>query len=268
MSFGVTLSVWLGLTGLGGIAFGAFRQGREVTRLTLARWLFAVGALAPVALLTARLARHAMGVHPGEIAGIGPLAAAAVASLAPFTLAAGFLFAVAVSVVARERGVRSRAIGEVYILEAVGAVLGGVAMSFLLLPSWDPVRIACLTTAVDALGALALTFAFRTSRSALRRSGGFAVAAAVVLGSAIVLAGPAGDALDDWTVRLQWRELGLTSQKNSIYGRIVTAASRAPRASFRCAVASRSLRSRHIPTPAFKAMATKIRAGKIRSRAA
>jgi spermidine synthase len=236
MSFGVTLSVWLGLTGLGGIAFGALRKGREVTRLTLARWLLGVGGLAPVALLTARLARRAMGLHPGEIVGIGPLAGAAFASLAPFTLAAGFLFAVAVSVVARDRGARSGAIAEVYVLEAVGAVLGGVAMSFLLLPVWDPVRIACLTTALDALGALVLAMSASEvgpgaaggvrrglARPAFRGSRTFACAAALVLCSGVMLAGPAGHALDDWTVRLQWRELGVTSQKNSIYGRIITA---------------------------------------------
>lgn len=225
MSFGVTLSVWLGLTGIGGIAFGAFRRGREITRVTLARWLLAVGALAPLALLTARFARQAAGVDPGEIVGVGPLTLAAVASLAPFTLAAGFLFAVAVSVVARERDGRGRAIGEVYVLEAVGAVLGGVAMSFLLLPHWDPVRIACLASALDAAGVLAILSTVPAGRRPVGRPRVLAAFALVVLACSLVLTGPPGAALERWSVRHQWRGLGLKSQTNSIYGRIVTAAS-------------------------------------------
>jgi len=225
MSFGVTLSVWLGLTGLGGIAFGARRRRREITRATLAAWLLAVGALAPIALLTARFARQALGVHPGEIVGIGPLVLAAMASLAPFALAAGFLFAVAVAAVARERRTTDRAIGHVYVLEAVGAVAGGVAMSFLLLPRWDPVRIACLATAADAIGVLAILSTLPAVRGAVRRPRTLVASALAVLACALVLTGPPGAALEHWTVRLQWRGLGFRSQTNSIYGRIVTAAS-------------------------------------------
>jgi spermidine synthase len=225
MSFGVTLSVWLGLTGLGGIAFGAFRRSREIGRAALGRWLLAVGALAPVALLTARFARPALGLSPGELVGIGPLALAAFASLAPFTLAAGYLFAVAVSAVARERKPRGRAIGEVYVLEAVGAVLGGTAMSFLLLPRLDPVRIASLAAALDAIAVLALASTLPKVGRTARRPRTLLAWAAVVAAAALVLTGPPGAALERWTVSLDWRGMGLVSQANSIYGRIVTTAS-------------------------------------------
>lgn len=224
MSFGVTLSVWLGLTGLGGIAFGARRRARDVTRAVFSRWLLMVGALAPVALLVARLARPAAGVHPGEIVGIGPLALAALAALAPFTLAAGYLFALAVSAVAREGGARGRAIGEVYVLEALGAVVGGLSMSFVLLPRLTPVQIAGLTTAADAAAVLLIASTLPPVRGAAHRPRALLASALVALVCALALSGPPGAALEGRTVRLAWRDLGFTSQTNSVYGRIVTTA--------------------------------------------
>lgn len=223
MSFSVALSVWLALTGLGGIAFAALRR-RRFTHVSLAGGLLTVGALAPVALMTARFARQALGVHAGEIVGVWPLVVAAAASLAPFTFAAGFLFPMAVSVLSRGRPTPGRAIGEVYILEALGAVAGGLAVSVLLLPRWDPVRIACLATAVDAAAALALAAVGRSTADGPRAPGRLRTACAAALVLAVVLTGPPGALLDGWTVRLQWRELGFRSQTNSIYGRIVTAA--------------------------------------------
>ncbi len=219
MSFGVSLSVWLGLTGLGSALYGALAGRIRPTRRTLARGLLVLGLLAPVALLAARLARRAIGLPAGELAGLPSLLFASVASLAPFTLAAGFLFALAVAVLAGERARPRDAIGAVYILEAIGAAASGILMSFVLLPRLDPVSIALLATAASAVLALALAAPRRSGR----RCPGLSVTAAIVAGVASLLAVTAGSRIDDATVAASWRSLGFRSQTNSIYGRIVAA---------------------------------------------
>ena len=232
MSFGVTLSVWLARAGPGSTHSGVFRGRFAASTRALAWGLLALGTLAPIALLTARLARKAMGVSAGELAGLPPLIVAAIASLAPFTLLSGFLFALAVAVRSRHRAgpdaapgrpASSSPVGEVYVLEAIGAAVGGIVLSFLLLPNWDPVRIALLIAAVNGVAALLLAGSsgrsFGAQRSLLRSP---VVPFAFVLAvAAVSLTVRGGEAIDEATVRLPWDELGYRAQANSVYGRIV-----------------------------------------------
>jgi spermidine synthase len=232
MSFGITLSVWLALVGAGSALYGGL--GRRVTASTraLAWGLLALGSLAPIALLVARLARKAMGVSAGELAGLRPLVTAAVASLAPLTLLSGFLFALAVAVLAARRSAPGAApdrsgtsspVGEVYVLEAVGAAVGGIVLSFLLLPHWGPVRIALLVTAANGAAALLLTRRPRRSPDVAGPAAPSPVVVVgfVLVGAAVALLARGGESIDEATVRLSWRELGFRAQTNSVYGRVV-----------------------------------------------
>ncbi len=221
LSFGVSLSIWLTLTGAGSALYGLVAGRLRPSRASVAWGLLALGTLAPLALVVARLARNAMGVGAGELTGLGPLIAAGAASLAPFTLVSGFMFALAVSVLSREPGQRESAVGSVYVLEAVGAALGGLLVSFVLLPSWDPVRIAFLATAANGVLACVIAVgAWKKAESSSRRPG-LLVVSVVVLVGAVSLLGSLGTRLDGATVAATWADLGFRSQTNSIYGRIV-----------------------------------------------
>jgi spermidine synthase len=219
MSFGLALSVWLLLTGAGGLAYGARARRAPFTLRSLSFSIAALGALAPAALFAARFARLAMSLPAGELAGLPPLLLAASASLAPFTLLAGFVFAAAVSVLADERLSGTGATGDVYVLEAAGAVAGGAVLSFLLLGRWDPVRIAFLAMSLNSAVAFALAAAARKSGA---RSRGLSAAALTLTAAAAICAGPLGTIIDDASIAAQWRDVGFHSRKNSIYGLIVT----------------------------------------------
>jgi len=220
MSFGITLAVWLALTGLGGLAFGPW--GRRLAPLpgTLARAHLALALLAPLALLSARFARVVLGLPAGELAGLVPLAGTAVVSLAPFTLTAGFTFALAVSVLSCRTPHGSRSIGHVYILEAVGSVVAGVLLSFVLLGQWSPTRIVSLVTLLNAAAALGLSYlpGRQPRRAAVVRLSALALVLASVAGMTEL-----GSHLDASTVARAWHGLGFLGQANSVYGQIVTA---------------------------------------------
>ncbi len=216
LSFGLALAVWLTFTGAGSALVGPLAGRIGSPRLAFARGLLALSVLAPVALVVARLARDTVGVGAGELAGPGTLFLASIIALAPFTLVAGFLFAVGVAALSRERA--PSAIGTVYILEAAGAAVGGILVSFVLLPHWDPVRIASFMAFLTAAAAFAIAHPPSavpgTSPARVR-----AAAVAVALGSIVLLA--LSPAVDDATVGIAWKDLGFRSQTNSVYGRIV-----------------------------------------------
>jgi spermidine synthase len=217
MSFGITLSVWLGLSALGSLIYGPTAQRRSFSASSLGRALLALGALAPATLLLARFVPRLLGVRAGELTSLGPLVAAAVVSLAPFTILAGFIFALAVSVASRATDRPEAAIGEVYVLEALGAVAAGLLMSFILLPHLEPLRIALLaTTATSVLAGTLL--AATTERPRLLRA---LAAPAMLVALSAILVGRPGTSIDAWTVSRQWKELGFRARTNSIYGLVV-----------------------------------------------
>lgn len=219
MSFALTLSAWLALTGVGGLAYGSPARRRRFSSASFAGALVVLGGLAPTTLLLARAARVASGLPAGELAGLPPLILSAVASLAPFTVLAGFIFANGVSLLAEHKTDRGAAVGEVYVLEAAGAVAAGILLSFVLLGRWAPARIAFLAMSLNC----ALAFAVhRASRRAAARGRTVPAVALLLSVGAAICSGPPGAALEDVSVAAQWRDLGFRSQANSLYGLIVT----------------------------------------------
>jgi spermidine synthase len=214
MSFGVTLALWLAFTAVGALFFGAVSR-RPYGAHALGLALLWLGVLAPASLLLARFARVAFGLPAGELAGLGSLVRAAAVSLAPFTILAGFTFALAVSVLSHTRRSPSRVIGEVYVLEAAGAAAAGPLLSFVLLGAWTATQIACLAGCAAATAALALALT-------ARRRGGLRLASGIALAGLAVALGSPGSSVDNATVALEWRSLGFLAQTNSVYGRIVT----------------------------------------------
>ncbi len=207
MSLGIALALWLALTGLGSL-LGSRTRGAGPA--VFARRLLLLGALAPVTVLAARFSPLLFGMAPGETGGPVPLLAAAALSIAPFAIVGGSLFPAAVALAGDRRG--GAPAGSVYVLEAAGAVVAGLVVSFALLPHWSALRIALLMTAAAAVSGLLV------ARGRERRV--FA-AAAIVLG--LLAALPLGDSLDEAALEVRWRKLGFVASRNSVHGRIVVA---------------------------------------------
>ncbi|MBN2565462.1 MAG: hypothetical protein JXB46_07100 [Candidatus Eisenbacteria bacterium] len=230
MSFGVVLSLWLITGGLGAAAFGvvfrkyraaqdASRPGLQPHPALIATLLLVLGALSPVTLFVARFARVAMGLQATELVGFTPLVVASLISVLPFTAPAGFLFALATSVLSDLTRRSREAGGRVYVAEAAGAAVSGLLVSLVLLPRSNPIAISLLATVLCCVSGAVLLVA------SSRRQGRppfvtLSVAAALGAAAVIVAIGLSGR-LDDLSVAVRWRELGFQSQTNSKYGRIV-----------------------------------------------
>lgn len=228
MSLGITLSVWL-ISAAAGSALASRVPGLDrAGRGTLTTAFVALAIVSPLAILLSRVAGRLIGISPSELTGIQPLVLGTALSVVPFTLLSGFMFALSAAVASRERThlrrdrsgsalLAAESVGDVYIYEALGALVAGPLLSLALLGSMGPLSIALLSGFLCSLAGLALALT-SASRPPLRR---VAVPLIVLVLFALALVGP-GDWLDRATVGAQWRELGFVTTSDSIYGRIVT----------------------------------------------
>jgi spermidine synthase len=181
MVMGVVLAAWLLLSAIGVMA-GARWVGRRGVFLPVGFGL--LGVLGPLTLLAVRLLPLATAHVPGQTMGFTVVVAASSVVLLPFCVVAGALFPL---------GLRAFAGQEVrgYLVEALGFLAGGLALSFVFLPLTST-STAVLAASAACLGCAAIDLLWDRPLPAR--------AAALLLlllgaGAAIMAAGP----FDRWS---------------------------------------------------------------------
>jgi len=218
ISIGVMLATWLLWTGLGSLGLG-----RLVGRLKRpGLWLGAallVGAVLLVATVVGaqylKVILRAKGqASLGQIRPFGMMLVSCLALLGPFCLVNGFLFPLACRA-ARETGAAG-SVGSVYLLEAVGAAVGGGCYSFALVQWVNPLDMAAALAAIWFLAASCLG----TEEWYPVSSWVFVVLGAVGMGSACGIATGAGANRALSIEAAYWRPLLLMATTDSLYGRV------------------------------------------------
>jgi len=173
IAVGAFLGLWLA-----GIAIGALavrRFAADADRLTVPL-LVSLGLLPLAAVVLARLARDAAGVPAYEPFPLTGLLLWSIPVAVPVALATGALVP---SLAARARAFGG-SVTEIYVLEALGSLAGGVGTSGLLAVGVEPVVLVIAGGGVGALAALAL--AARGARPALAALAAALFAGALLLG--------------------------------------------------------------------------------------
>lgn len=207
LSLGLMLAGWLLWTAAGSGLLG--RLGVATTRpaYLVALLEVAVSAALPLGIVAARLSRHAFQPVTGEMLGPGQMLVAALAVLAPFCLLSGWLFAAGSRLRMRAAGEEAAgASARVYLLEAAGSAVGGLAASLVLIRWLDSFAVAWLLAAANWMVAARLAFRRMT-----------AVAAAGVL---LVPAWVTTRVLENVSLRALWRGLTVLESRNSPYGNL------------------------------------------------
>jgi spermidine synthase len=217
LTLGLMLAAWLFWTGLGSWILGRLAD-RPWSRIRLLNFSQAVILfLLPAVLFMARNARSIWGFLPGEITGLEPMLITAFVLLAPLCLLLGFLFALGCRIFSAHFGRSVRAIGNVYILEALGASLGGLLLNFLLIRMLDPFRIVLLIGSLNLLAALLV----RMSQSEFGTRQGKRILVVLFLATTLIILIFGGAGRLGWiSSRLAWQPLDLVREDDSIYGRL------------------------------------------------
>jgi len=220
-SLGAILAAWMFWVAVGSWGLGRFAD-RFKDRLSILTFCqIGVLLLFPTVLFATRNVRSIWGTFPGEIIGFGPMMISSFILLAPLCLLLGFLFALGCRIFSSFYGISVRGIGNVYILEAIGASMGGLVLNFLLIQILDPFQIALSVGGINLLAALIIQFS--PTQRGKSRALKFLVVILLVGATGLLLSGEASQ-LNSLSSKLQWRPLDLIHHENSIYGNIAVTA--------------------------------------------
>ncbi len=214
LSLGLILATWLFW-----VALGAWATGRLAERLQagVRSFVFSCGLIAlllPSAIVLIRSLRIILDITPGLMIGFGSMSCSIIVILAPLCLILGFQFTLGSRLLARQGGT----VGHAYVLEGIGAAVGGALFSFLLVKYLNPIQIAMGLGAVNLLAgyrAIALPNLRTSSEDRVRWQSAVLLLCGALLA---VVALPLGALLNQATLNWQWGKV-LFSQ-DSVYGRL------------------------------------------------
>lgn len=197
--FGLVLMAWLAW-----VAVGSWGLPRLVGFPGSGEAAFAGGLAIAAGVLPAQMAlvrgtRSLLEVTPGAFVPWASTAMAAVLIPAPLCVLGGLLFALGARLTVKQGGTT----GQAYVWESVGALIGGVLFSFVLIRWLDPFQVALLVASVAFI--VALLIPLQGSRFGPRRVIAllFGLLALLVAGSFAL-----GRQLHRTTLRWPWLDLG------------------------------------------------------------
>jgi len=193
ITYGILLAAWLFWGGTGSISASKFKFNLP----KLPRVYYLVILLFPISLLALRFSRFFLKILPGEIIGLFPMIISSLILTFFISLPFGILFVFNVHFLGGN-------LPRVYLLESLGASLGGLAVYFLFIPFFSNWQGAALTGALSSLLAF-FTFGKKKDKLPL----------AIIL--LILLAFTLFDVPSQ---KIYWKPFHLTQSKDSRYGKL------------------------------------------------
>ncbi|MDJ0820170.1 MAG: fused MFS/spermidine synthase [Desulfobacterales bacterium] len=185
----------------------------------------------PVVILLTRIAKHLLGIIPGQGINVLTIFYVSLILLTPLGLADGAQFSFGCRMFMKSRQKNAASIGKVYIYEAIGSLAGGIVGTYLCLQYLNSFQTAFALAILNITSAmLLLVFApFKPEftrpqryKAALSTSHLTIKIAAVTLLLICMLLFPLGGINDLHTksVSAQWRHYNVLDYRNSIYGNV------------------------------------------------
>ncbi|MCK5547606.1 MAG: hypothetical protein KAI64_01230, partial [Thermoplasmata archaeon] len=204
---GIILGNWLFLTGMGSYL------GRQLTRLRndvpiliASQLMIAVLPLVNVYLI--RTLRNTLFIR-GEMLGIVEVWLSSLVLLLPYFVISGYLLIIACSIFTAHD--KRFSIGEVYFMDNIGDILGGLLFSFILVYFMNSFQILYVAAFVNLAAAIVV--------SLYARKRIFTVMAALILPAVVILA--LGFDINLTTRKAQYAGQSIVAHKDSIYGNVV-----------------------------------------------
>jgi spermidine synthase len=206
LTIGLVMGIHLFFTALGSWVAGTWMMHPAKAVKWAHRLAFVSSVLLPLTILALSLVRNWLGVLPTEYVPLPTLLVAAAALQAPFCVAVGMFFPVALSIL-RTAGGGPNVTGT-YVTESLGSGVAGILVALVLAPRLWPLQIACLLGCGLALGGLLL----RWTRN-VRWTDSLLLATMLVLGF-----GAASPSLQENARRAVWQKLDFDTGKNTPLG--------------------------------------------------
>ena len=220
LTLGVLLANWLLLEAIGSFVLGktADRTGRKLDLYVLFQMIFAVAL--PFAVYLSRTFKNILSLTPGEGLGLVPITYASFLILLPVTVPHGALFAYGSKLCSESRVGEAPSIGSVYMIETAGAILGGIATTFLLVRVLNAIDIAFLLTLSTVMISALLLWPSGHFLPDLARRTLWILSLVVALVSILLFAKGIPRKIHLASIHSQWKNLDVIHYENSVYGNI------------------------------------------------
>ncbi|NQT23265.1 MAG: hypothetical protein HQ579_07525, partial [Candidatus Omnitrophica bacterium] len=219
LSVGFLLSVWLFGGAMGSFLAAALRKrSLPVSFATFSNIQVLFFFLIPTSLILTRITRIVFKISLGELVSIPTMLAWSFVCLVPTCTLLGFLFVAGCSLYESGEASSSKKIAGTYFLESIGATLGGIVTSLLLIRILSNFEIAFLIAFLNLFSAYLLARACGPNASVRR-------AILLILMALFVLFSLVGGIkkIDQKALELRWTGADLIKSKDSIYGNVVLA---------------------------------------------
>ena len=221
LCLGLILANWLLWGAVGSWVLGRFADKVKRRTGVLAFCEILLAFLLPALIFAARSARVMLRIQPGELVGLVPVSIFTFIILSPLCAILGFLFSLGARMYPGAKGARQ--IGHVYILEGIGASVGGLLTSLLLIRFLNSIQIAMIIGTLNLAAAASLRI-FLGHKKVVKVI--FRGAIVVLLAFNVCLLPLKSDWLQHWSLRVQWGKLGLKDSVNSIYSNLTVVGGR------------------------------------------
>ncbi len=206
---GIILGNWLLLTGIGSY-LGKY-CGRIRNKLKLYTYLLiAIAVLTPLTVFLIKIIRNLIAV-PGELVGLLPVILYSFIILAPFCLISGFQYTLASSIIAEKRKDKVFEMTNVYILDSIGDLSGGLIFSYFLIFIFNSFQALYVAIFLNLFAAFLLSMVFKK-----RKIKYLTIALTLFFIVFLSLFN-----LQRISTKLQYPNQNLVFEKNSIYGHLV-----------------------------------------------
>jgi spermidine synthase len=220
LTLGIILANWLIL-----VAVGTSLIGKSVEKVERKLEVFVVFQLAlsvafPLAIFLCRIFKSILLVTPGEALGFTPIFYSSLLVLFPVTLPYGALFTYGCKLYAEYDGKDASSVGQVYLLETVGSMIGGLLLTFLLIQYFTSFQIAFIVSSINV--SVSVFLIPPVPRPPLFNFRNILCHFSIVLALLFIyfLFTPSAKEFNSLSIQSQWKNLNVIHNENSIYGNI------------------------------------------------
>jgi len=220
LTLGIILANWLIL-----VAIGSFVIGKTVEKVERKLEVFVSFQLffslaLPFTLYLSRIFKNILLATPGEGLGFVPIFYSSFLILLPVTLPQGALFTYGCKLYSQYIRKDVSSIGKVYVLESIGAIIGGLLMTFLLIQYLNSFEIALIISLINAVVAAILIWPAPKSSNHPIKIALWVLSGLLSFVFACNLLSQTSSAIHLSSIRSQWKNLNVIHNENSIYGNI------------------------------------------------